>query len=904
MKRKYNFLCHYSLLLALVCSFTMAKGQPGFSWSNIGANGFSAGTADYASIAISKIDSTIYVAYKDIANGNKLTVMKSTGSAWTVVGTAGISSGAADHISIATLNNNPYVAFKDWALGGKLSVVRWNGTTWAYEGGAGTLSAGSIADASITMGGFSDTVYVAYVDETLGNKVFVKKKGGLAAAFTDITGGSGVSAGAANYIKIATGFDTKPYLVYSDATVSNKATVQYYNGSVWSVLGSAGISTAAASFCDLAIDMADDPYIVYKDANASNKATVRKFANNTWSTVGTAGFSAAAADFTSIDIDADNLPVVVYKDAGNSDKATVRRFNGTTWVAYGAAGISAGLAEFTGIASVGGYGPFVVYKDGGVSGKVAVKGLGCTNATVPVITPGNPSFCAGTPVLLSTTAQTNTSFKWYQLPDSTQIDSLGTKTISGGGGVIQTAIQFDKNGIPYSAFISGLTLYVKRFVAGTWQDAGTNPVTTNVSEMDLAIHPDGTPYLAYRLNETAGRLYIVKLIGSTWTNIVAAAAFAPATYPKIDINKAGVLYVLFNRFVGSDQVMSLGRFNGTNFDNLNREWSSTTPQALDYDLAFDNEGKPVISYTNNDNNRLYVETLLRPAVFDLGGFWGRVLPNANTAAFSRIAVNKQNEVFVAYKNISDGGKLQVMKRQGISGSESGAWTVLGTAAVSAGAVNVFDMAFDQENNLYVAYGDGGLLNQAQLKKWNGTAWVQAGVPNFSVGSAANVRLDFDNNNVPHVLYTDASLGNKATLLIPEKKYLSNATVRPVNIAGDYFITAIAGCQSNVSSAIVAVNQSSPTNNWTGAVSTAWQTAGNWSCGNIPGENDNVVIPAAVPRMPVIGAGLGISIGTLLISNNATVTVSGTASLTIKRDLKVNGSLQAQPGSNIQVTNNQ
>lgn len=43
------------------------------------------------------------------------------------------------------------------------------------------------------------------------------------------------------------------------------------------------------------------------------------------------------------------------------------------------------------------------------------------------------------------------------------------------------------------------------------------------------------------------------------------------------------------------------------------------------------------------------------------------------------------------------------------------------------------------------------------------------------------------------------------------------------------------------------------NKWTGAVSTAWETTGNWSCGTIPGATTDVTIPGGVLNNPVVNS---------------------------------------------------
>jgi ELWxxDGT repeat protein len=65
--------------------------------------------------------------------------------------------------------------------------------------------------------------------------------------------------------------------------------------------------------------------------------------------------------------------------------------------------------------------------------------------------------------------------------------------------------------------------------------------------------------------------------------------------------------------------------------------------------------------------------------------------------------------------------------------------------------------------------------------------------------------------------------------------------------------------------------------WTGAISTAWEDAGNWTNG-IPGAITAVTIQGGMPRYPVISA--DISIKSLSIQNSASVTLTNNRKLTL------------------------
>lgn len=47
------------------------------------------------------------------------------------------------------------------------------------------------------------------------------------------------------------------------------------------------------------------------------------------------------------------------------------------------------------------------------------------------------------------------------------------------------------------------------------------------------------------------------------------------------------------------------------------------------------------------------------------------------------------------------------------------------------------------------------------------------------------------------------------------------------------------------------------NSWTGATSTNWFTATNWSCGTVPDDNTDVMIPSGLSRYPILTAGTAI-----------------------------------------------
>lgn len=88
--------------------------------------------------------------------------------------------------------------------------------------------------------------------------------------------------------------------------------------------------------------------------------------------------------------------------------------------------------------------------------------------------------------------------------------------------------------------------------------------------------------------------------------------------------------------------------------------------------------------------------------------------------------------------------------------------------------------------------------------------------------------------------------------------------------------------------------------WTGAVSTNWNLAGNWSTNNIPSIATSILIPSSAVRMPTVASNTGAACFNLTLQSGATLTVETDStqggSLTISGDLYLNGTI-VHTGSN-------
>lgn len=85
--------------------------------------------------------------------------------------------------------------------------------------------------------------------------------------------------------------------------------------------------------------------------------------------------------------------------------------------------------------------------------------------------------------------------------------------------------------------------------------------------------------------------------------------------------------------------------------------------------------------------------------------------------------------------------------------------------------------------------------------------------------------------------------------------------------------------------------------WEGDTSIDWFTIANWSCGDVPGAEDDVTIPSGTSYQPTIGQMQGVTVGSLTINSGATLTIlNGSA---VDADTwTVNGALIANTGDSV------
>jgi hypothetical protein len=270
------------------------------SWENIGAAGFSmdgfSGT-DQQDLKFDS-DNTPYVAFRDLNNDLKPSVMKYVNGTWEYVGMPGFTTGAVSYVSLALKSDGtPYVAFREAPLADKCSVMMYNGSEWVYVGEEGFSTWDSVSAYQSLAFDSNDNLYLAFQEEWYGDATSVMTYNGDEWIYV---GGEGFSAGAGSFQSLAISNSGQLFVGYRDNENDGKCTVMTYSDNDWVPVGPVGFSPEAVSYVTLQIDPLDRLVVGFRDWANSGRTSVMRFENDEWSYVGDPGFSSSSANHQSL----------------------------------------------------------------------------------------------------------------------------------------------------------------------------------------------------------------------------------------------------------------------------------------------------------------------------------------------------------------------------------------------------------------------------------------------------------------------------------------------------------------------------------------------------------------------------------------------------------------------------
>jgi hypothetical protein len=237
------------------------------------------------------------------------------------VGTPGISPGNIREPLLATEGGAPYVAFIDETQGDKLSVMKYDGSDWVQVGPA-VVSANTYIIEEYSFEVHDGTPYVAYQDKSLGRKAVVKKFDGT--AWVNV-GDPGFSGDAYSEMDFALSDSGTPFLARIDSATNQRVTVLRFNGNEWEVVGLPEFSPASiSSHCKLDID-GESPCVAF-NTGYPVAFVVLRYNGTAWDTIGTPVVDAAMSPLH-LNLVIDNgIPYVGFQHKGFGGGATLMKY--------------------------------------------------------------------------------------------------------------------------------------------------------------------------------------------------------------------------------------------------------------------------------------------------------------------------------------------------------------------------------------------------------------------------------------------------------------------------------------------------------------------------------------------------------------------------------------------------
>ena len=335
-------------------------------------------------------------------------------------------------------------------------------------------------------------------------------------------------------------------------------------------------------------------------------------------------------------------------------------------------------------------------------------------------------------------------------------ETLGERAFSQVGyGFIFGTCSYDGDVYTF-LYESGLpTLYRYSSKEKTWKK-----LSTIMEEMgydgSVAAGTDGV-YVTYTLKSN-NLIKVKKYANNEWSDVGQIGKIG--SVPKIAVDAQNSVFVSYNDANENNRYYS-DRYKNGNWERMGDNHISSGGGSWAR-LALDTKGVPYVSWVDFfAGNKLYVSKLVGDLWLQVGGE-----PVSEENYISKnsqdLAIDANGNVYVAYC-VKGTDQLAVYRH---NGSE---WEMLGDN-IAGGTVKGIDVAIDNEQNLYVAYADGNFGDKVSVMKYNGTEWSVVGQKGFTESSTDSYMAMTLHKNSPCVVYTDIAKGSKASA-----KYYATAT---------------------------------------------------------------------------------------------------------------------------------
>jgi Secretion system C-terminal sorting domain len=358
-----------------------------------------------------------------------------------------------------------------------------------------------------------------------------------------------------------------------------------------------------------------------------------------------------------------------------------------------------------------------------------------------------------------------------------------------------TSLAVDRFDISYVAFrdaANGSKASVRKYVGNKWVNVGLPGFSAGIiNSISLQLDSGDVPYVLFKDAANGNKATVMKFNGVTWV-IVGQAGFSAGevNYAKLRLNSQNKLYVAYSDVANGDKT--------TMMKFANNVWSLIGSAGFSFDAAYDlsfdidTTGTPYLVFKFYQNAK-YLQVLK----FN-GNNWvaingaqqilcGSAMESPYLTGFMGLRINKNNEIYLAYRGASTSGfKANVKKFNGTS------WSSVGAIGFSTNLINKINIEFDTNDLPSVIFEEVAPFNKIVSMKFDGVSWINNGgnpVYNFVSGN----NLDFVISHLGTGYVVSADIFSPRTAFVVNFtnntwKDISNRGLRVIpNLMQHYFI---------------------------------------------------------------------------------------------------------------------
>lgn len=299
-----------------------------------------------------------------------------------------------------------------------------------------------------------------------------------------------------------------------------------------------------------------------------------------------------------------------------------------------------------------------------------------------------------------------------------------------------------------------------------WTPAGCPGFTSGRAFTSaLAADTNNHIYVAYQDNGAANKTTVHKYDGSSWTQVGSAGFSSAGDWQSFAMGADNLPYIAVSEYgIGA----SVYKYDGSSWSVVGSAgFSSGT--VSNTSLAIDGNGDLYVAY--RDVSIGGKATVMKYS----GSSWSVVgtagLSTGNSAGHT-IVIGNNDTPYVVFRDDGQGQKATVLKYNGTS------WVAVGSAAFTANPAVSTTMTMDANGTPYIAYKDGWPQGPVTVMKYNGSSWVNVGSAGMSAGYADHITLGFDSQGTLFVSYRD----DANNLSISTQKFVSGSWT-PVGTQG-------------------------------------------------------------------------------------------------------------------------